>query len=138
MGAGATDPSRAPRSRRWASVVQDRQVELGEAGRVGEEVDLDDLPTLDREAPDWREREGLGGGKANPDNDVLEEANERVGTFVMGRRMFDEGEVGWPDPPPFRAPVFVLTNNSREPWSGREVRPSRSSRTGSERACTPR
>jgi dihydrofolate reductase len=34
----------------------------------------------------------------------------------MGRRMFDEGEVGWPDPPFFRAPVFVLTNNVREPW----------------------
>ena len=35
---------------------------------------------------------------------------------MMGRRMFDEGEVGWPDPPPFRAPVFVLTNRAREPW----------------------
>ncbi len=34
----------------------------------------------------------------------------------MGRRMFDEGKVGWPDPPPFRAPVFVLTNRAREPW----------------------
>ena len=34
----------------------------------------------------------------------------------MGRRMFDEGEVGWPDPPPFRAPVFVLTHHAREPW----------------------
>jgi dihydrofolate reductase len=34
----------------------------------------------------------------------------------MGMRMFDEGEVGWPDPPPFRAPVFVLTSRPREPW----------------------
>jgi dihydrofolate reductase len=34
----------------------------------------------------------------------------------MGRTMFDEGEVGWPDPPPFRAPVFVLTHQAREPW----------------------
>ena len=34
----------------------------------------------------------------------------------MGRRMFDEGEVGWPDPPPFGAPVFVLTQHGREPW----------------------
>jgi hypothetical protein len=23
---------------------------------------------------------------------------------------------GWPDPPPFRAPAFVLTNRAREPW----------------------
>jgi dihydrofolate reductase len=30
--------------------------------------------------------------------------------------MFDEGEVGWPDPPPFRAPVFVLTHRARDPW----------------------
>jgi dihydrofolate reductase len=30
--------------------------------------------------------------------------------------MFDEGEVGWPDPPPFRAPVFVLIHRPREPW----------------------
>ena len=64
----------------------------------------------------WRERQSLRGGKTNPDNEVVEEVNERVGAFVMGRRMFDEGEVGWPDPPPFRAPVFVLTNNAREPW----------------------
>ena len=34
----------------------------------------------------------------------------------MGSRMFDEGEVGWPDPPPFHAPVFVLTHHPREPW----------------------
>ena len=34
----------------------------------------------------------------------------------MGWRMFDEGEVGWPDPPPFRAPVFVLIHHAREPW----------------------
>lgn len=35
----------------------------------------------------------------------------------MGRQMFAEGEVGWPDPPPFRAPVFVLSPIPREPWA---------------------
>jgi len=30
--------------------------------------------------------------------------------------MFDEGEVGWPENPPFRAPVFVVTHQAREPW----------------------
>jgi dihydrofolate reductase len=34
----------------------------------------------------------------------------------MGRRMFDEGEVAWPENPPFRAPVYVLTHSPREPW----------------------
>lgn len=64
----------------------------------------------------WRERQSLAGGKTNPDDEVVREANARVGAYVMGRRMFDEGEVGWPDPPPFRAPVFVLTNHARETW----------------------
>jgi dihydrofolate reductase len=64
----------------------------------------------------WRERQSLGGGLTNQDDEVSRETYERTGAFVMGRRMFDEGEVGWPDPPPFRAPVFVLTNHAREPW----------------------
>jgi dihydrofolate reductase len=64
----------------------------------------------------WRERQGLAGGRTNQDDEVSRETYERTGAFVMGRRMFDEGEVGWPDPPPFQAPVFVLTNHAREPW----------------------
>ena len=64
----------------------------------------------------WRERQSLEGGEVNRDAELLEENYGRVGAFVMGRRMFDEGEVGWPDPPPFRAPVFVLTHQPREPW----------------------
>jgi dihydrofolate reductase len=64
----------------------------------------------------WRERQSLRGGQTNSDDEVVKESYERVGAYVMGRRMFDEGEVNWPDPPPFRAPVFVLTNHAREPW----------------------
>jgi dihydrofolate reductase len=64
----------------------------------------------------WRERQGLAGGRINQDAEVSRETYERTGAFVRGRRMFDEGEVGWPDPPPFQAPVFVLTNHAREPW----------------------
>lgn len=64
----------------------------------------------------WREREGRQGGHTNPDDEVVKESFARTGAYVMGRRMFDEGEVGWPDPPPFRAPVFVLTHRAREPW----------------------
>jgi dihydrofolate reductase len=64
----------------------------------------------------WRELQGLRGGKSNQDDEVVKELNARVGAYVMGRRMFDEGEVGWPDPPPFGAPVFVLTHYGREPW----------------------
>jgi dihydrofolate reductase len=64
----------------------------------------------------WRERQSLAGGQTNPDDEIVKESYARVGAYVMGRRMFDEGEVGWPDPPPFRAPVFVLTSRPREPW----------------------
>jgi len=64
----------------------------------------------------WRERQSLRGGQTNRDDEVLREAYEHVGAFIMGRHMFDEGEIGWPDPPPFQAPVFVLTNQGREPW----------------------
>jgi dihydrofolate reductase len=64
----------------------------------------------------WRERLDRSGGEAdNPDADVVQEKFDRSGAYVMGRRMFDEGEVGWPDPPPFRAPVFVLTHRARDP-----------------------
>jgi dihydrofolate reductase len=61
----------------------------------------------------WRE---LQGGKVNRDDEVVGELSARVGAYVMGRRRFEEGEMGWPDPPPFGAPVFVLTHHAREPW----------------------
>jgi hypothetical protein len=78
----------------------------------------------------WRERQSLQGGKTNPDDEVSKETYARTGAFVMGRRMFDEGEVGWPDPPPFRAPVFVLLPTAPgNRGSGREGPPSRSSPT---------
>jgi dihydrofolate reductase len=64
----------------------------------------------------FRERLGMSGGEATPDNALIEERFARTGAYVMGRRMFDEGEAGWPDPPPFRAPVLVLTHRPREPW----------------------
>jgi dihydrofolate reductase len=67
------------------------------------------------ELDSWLGRQGMDGGRVGQDDDLVKEVFGRTGAFVMGRRMFDEGEVGWPDPPPFRAPVFVLTHHSREP-----------------------
>ncbi|MGV9881061.1 dihydrofolate reductase family protein [Streptomyces sp. NPDC003006] len=72
------------------------------------------------EAETWRERQsmtgGTGGTGGNQDDDVVREIFERAGAYIMGRRMFAEGEACWPDPPPFRAPVFVVTHAPREPW----------------------
>ena len=64
----------------------------------------------------WLDRQSRTGGESNPDNDVYDAAYARSGAYVMGRRMFDEGEANWPDPPPFRGPVFVVTHQAREPW----------------------
>jgi hypothetical protein len=41
----------------------------------------------------------------SPDDQLVKELLERTGTYVMGRRIFNEGEVGWPENPPFRARV---------------------------------
>ena len=32
------------------------------------------------------------------------------------KRMFDAGELAWPEDAPFHTPVFVLTHTGREPW----------------------
>jgi dihydrofolate reductase len=64
----------------------------------------------------FHERRGSTGGKTGPDDAILQAVFARAGAYVMGRRMFDEGEVGWPENAPFRAPVFVVTHQPREPW----------------------
>jgi dihydrofolate reductase len=46
----------------------------------------------------------------------VKEVFERAGATVMGRRMFDEGEIGWPENRLLRAPVFVVTRSAPEPW----------------------
>jgi dihydrofolate reductase len=64
----------------------------------------------------FHERNGGTGGERNADDAVLRRFFDRTGAYVMGRRMFDEGEIAWPEEAPFRAPVFVLTHRAREPW----------------------
>lgn len=65
----------------------------------------------------FRERLKLGqGGETGPDNRFLEEIFDRTGVSIMGKRMFEAGEKGWPEEPPFHTPVFVLTHEVRAPW----------------------
>lgn len=61
-------------------------------------------------------RLGLAGGEPSPDDGIVQRVFERAGAYVMGKRMFEEGEVGWPENAPFRTPVFVLSHTPREPW----------------------
>jgi dihydrofolate reductase len=65
----------------------------------------------------FREHLKLGdGGETGPDNAILEHTFNRIGANIMGKRMFDEGEVSWPEEAPFHTPVFVLTHEIRSPW----------------------
>lgn len=64
----------------------------------------------------FREHLQMPGGETGPDDDIVRAILARIGANVMGRRMFDEGEVGWPENAPFHTPVFVLTHTPRDPW----------------------
>src|SRR5689334_2547837 len=65
----------------------------------------------------FRENLKLGeGGETGQDNRILEETFARTGVSIMGKRMFDGGELFWPEEAPFHTPVFVLTKQVREPW----------------------
>lgn len=58
----------------------------------------------------------LDGGETGPVNDLVRQTAERSGANIMGKRMFDQGEVAWPEEAPFHTPVYVLTHEKRAPW----------------------
>ncbi len=60
------------------------------------------------------ERQRRAGGEPSIKSDIIEETFAAAGAYVMGRRMFDGGEIPWGDTPPFRAPVFVVTHRPRD------------------------
>ena len=65
----------------------------------------------------FRENLKLGpGGETGPVNDMLRITTERIGANIMGKRMFEAGERGWPEEAPFHTPVYVLTHEKREAW----------------------
>lgn len=66
---------------------------------------------------EFRENLKIGeGGETGRDNRMLEETTKRIGVSIMGKNMFSAGEHSWPEEAPFHTPVFVLTNQVREPW----------------------
>ena len=65
----------------------------------------------------FRDKLGFGpGGETGPVNDMVQKTFERSGASIMGKRMFEQGEVSWPEEAPFHTPVYVLTQKKREPW----------------------
>jgi len=63
---------------------------------------------------DVHEMDGKG-EKDDHDGDLIREVFARTGAWIMGKRMFEEGEPNWPEGL-FKAPVYVLTHEQREPW----------------------
>ena len=73
----------------------------------------------------WREAAGMDGGEENANSPVVRDEYANVGAEIMGRGKFGPATRGpwgdepwqgwWGDDPPFRKPVFVLTNHEREP-----------------------
>jgi len=55
------------------------------------------------------------GEKDDDDGQLIRETFARTGAWMMGKRMFDEGEHLWPEGL-FKAPVYVLTHEKRQPW----------------------
>jgi dihydrofolate reductase len=65
----------------------------------------------------FRENLKIGtGGETGPINDLVRSTTERIGANIMGKRMFDQGEVAWPEEAPFHTPVYVLTHTVRPAW----------------------
>ncbi len=55
-------------------------------------------------------------GETGVDDQIVEQTFRRTGVSIMGKRMFELGEVMWPEEAPFHTSVFVLTSQVREPW----------------------
>jgi dihydrofolate reductase len=71
----------------------------------------------------WNAEHGSQEGERTPDSEVIEEVNQGIGAYIMGRNMFGPGRGAW-DPewrgwwgedPPYHTPVYVLTHHAREP-----------------------
>ncbi len=56
------------------------------------------------------------GGETGPVNDMIRHTMERSGANILGKRMFEQGEASWPEEAPFHTPVYVLTQEKRDPW----------------------
>ncbi len=65
----------------------------------------------------FRETHKFGaGGETGPVNDMVRNTTERIGVNIMGKRMFEQGAISWPEEAPFHTPVYVLTHQKRDPW----------------------
>lgn len=63
----------------------------------------------------WKHIKMEGGEENGTDSKLIDDVFERTGAYIMGKRMFEEGEVVWAEDL-YEADVYVLTHEKREPW----------------------
>jgi dihydrofolate reductase len=63
----------------------------------------------------WKHIKMEGGEEYGADSKLIDDVFERTGSYIMGKRMFEEGEVVWAEDL-YEADVYVLTHEKREPW----------------------
>ena len=63
----------------------------------------------------WKHIKMEGGEEYGADSKLIDEVFAGTGVYIMGKRMFEEGEVVWAENL-FEADVYVLTHEKREPW----------------------
>jgi dihydrofolate reductase len=72
----------------------------------------------------WQLIQGKEGGSTGVDDDFAARSFSNIGAWILGRNMFgpirgpwldEEWRGWWGDNPPYRCPVFVLTNHPRKP-----------------------
>lgn len=63
----------------------------------------------------WKHIKVEGGEEYGEDSKLIDDVFARTGSYIMGKRMFDEGEVSWAEDL-YEADVYVLTHEKRAPW----------------------
>lgn len=63
----------------------------------------------------WKHIKMEGGEEYGADSKLIDDVFARTGSYIMGKRMFEEGEVVWAEDL-YEADVYVLTHEKREPW----------------------
>lgn len=63
----------------------------------------------------WKRINMEGGEEYGADSKLIDEVFDRAGAYIMGKRMFEEGEVHWKEDL-YKTDVFVLTHEKRDPW----------------------
>jgi dihydrofolate reductase len=53
--------------------------------------------------------------KYGRDSKLIDDVFARTGAYIMGKRMFEEGEISWEEDL-YEADVYVLTHEKRKPW----------------------